>query len=417
MAAVDDFLVALRAQESGGNYQARNPSGASGAYQFMPGTWANYKGYANAADAPPAVQDERARQLAQQYYDRFGNWSDVAKAWYTGPGFASKNQTAKQGAYPSIQSYADQVTARMGGGNVATAVAPPVAGQQAPQDPVAYARATYGYLAAYLDDPEIGPILQQAAREGWDLARLQGAIYGTDWWKRSSEAVRKWDALQEMDPAQADALVQKGIADIREQARALGVPLPDDRLQRISMEANRFGWDQNQIKAAIFAEVDFGKQPVASPIGASIEHLKQIADSYGVWLPDDQAASWAKAIAMGDQTEEAFKATWGGVAKAFYQNPALDAVIDAGGTTADYARQFLGPAGQMLEQNYLGFNLKDPKWNRFLSVNPETGQPWTQTDMQRVLRSDAQYGYDNTLRAVNDKLGIGMGALRAWGFA
>ncbi len=38
-------------------------SGASGKYQFMPGTWANFEGYPYAAWAPETVQDEKARQV------------------------------------------------------------------------------------------------------------------------------------------------------------------------------------------------------------------------------------------------------------------------------------------------------------------------------------------------------------------
>lgn len=47
--------------ESGGNYKAKNPkSTASGKYQFLDSTWANYKGYKHAKDAPASVQEERA---------------------------------------------------------------------------------------------------------------------------------------------------------------------------------------------------------------------------------------------------------------------------------------------------------------------------------------------------------------------
>lgn len=52
-------------RESGGNTRVYNQqgSGASGKWQMMPGTWNGYGGYANAADAPESVQDERARQI------------------------------------------------------------------------------------------------------------------------------------------------------------------------------------------------------------------------------------------------------------------------------------------------------------------------------------------------------------------
>jgi len=61
------WLACIRARESGGNYSIYNTSGsgASGAYQFMPGTWAwmsaeaGYGAWSGgpAASAPPAVQD------------------------------------------------------------------------------------------------------------------------------------------------------------------------------------------------------------------------------------------------------------------------------------------------------------------------------------------------------------------------
>lgn len=50
-------------KESKGDPKARNPSGAAGCWQFMPGTWAGYGGYSSADQAPVAVQNERAKQV------------------------------------------------------------------------------------------------------------------------------------------------------------------------------------------------------------------------------------------------------------------------------------------------------------------------------------------------------------------
>jgi septal ring factor EnvC (AmiA/AmiB activator) len=49
--------------ESGGQDLTPNSAGASGYYQFMPGTWNNYGGYSQAYQAPKSLQDQRAQQV------------------------------------------------------------------------------------------------------------------------------------------------------------------------------------------------------------------------------------------------------------------------------------------------------------------------------------------------------------------
>lgn len=108
---MDRFMGAIRSKESGANYQAVGAmtkfGRATGAYQFIDSTWGYYKGYPRAKDAPPAVQDERARELMGQYFQQFGNWHDVASAWYSGPGGDFAN--------PEIANYANDVLGRMYG--------------------------------------------------------------------------------------------------------------------------------------------------------------------------------------------------------------------------------------------------------------------------------------------------------------
>lgn len=55
------FVVA---RESGGNYCAKNPgSSACGAYQILDSTWNGFGGYSSACQAPPAVQDAKAKSM------------------------------------------------------------------------------------------------------------------------------------------------------------------------------------------------------------------------------------------------------------------------------------------------------------------------------------------------------------------
>lgn len=128
------FLAAIRQQESGGNYQASNPSGASGAYQFEPGTWVYALGLAGlgnsayargpAGAAPPSVQDAAAAALMSLYYNQFGqSWFNVAEAWYGGPGAVGHPEISGGPGYPTVGEYAQNVISIMnnlGGGGVAT---------------------------------------------------------------------------------------------------------------------------------------------------------------------------------------------------------------------------------------------------------------------------------------------------------
>lgn len=121
MSGIRTFMHAIRIQESGDNYRARNAtSGAGGAYQFMPGTWryaltlAGLSGISWAHkpvyDAPPNIQDAAAYALMTVYYNQFGrNWYNVAEAWYGGPGAVGHPSWGGGPGYPNVGQYAASV--------------------------------------------------------------------------------------------------------------------------------------------------------------------------------------------------------------------------------------------------------------------------------------------------------------------
>lgn len=124
MAAIDVFMDALSGQESGGDYTAQNArTGAYGRFQILQSNWpawAAEAGLGTNAPQTPQNQEYVARFKLQQYYDTFGNWEDVASAWYSGSPLSAYNQeqlTRKQGHgdEPSILEYVNSVMGRMGG--------------------------------------------------------------------------------------------------------------------------------------------------------------------------------------------------------------------------------------------------------------------------------------------------------------
>ncbi len=87
-----------------------------------------------------------------------------------------------------------------------------------------YVRETYGHMAWAIDHPEIGPILRQAAEDDWSPARLRGAINQTDWWSRTADAQRQWQALEGEDPAEATRQINQRAEEVSGRLEDLGIP-------------------------------------------------------------------------------------------------------------------------------------------------------------------------------------------------
>lgn len=92
-ATIEAILATIRGKESGGNYTVKNKyASASGAYQFVDGTWRDLTRrygigtqYRSAKTAPPQVQDAVARRYAADILRRHGgDVSVIPRVWYTG---------------------------------------------------------------------------------------------------------------------------------------------------------------------------------------------------------------------------------------------------------------------------------------------------------------------------------------------
>jgi len=108
----DRILATIRQMESGNNYTAQNPtSSASGAYQFIDGTWqALTKKYGigtefkSAKDAPPGIQDQVAQRYLSEILEQAnGDVSKVPVAWFTG-NVAGKSSAVSQDQVAAYQN-------------------------------------------------------------------------------------------------------------------------------------------------------------------------------------------------------------------------------------------------------------------------------------------------------------------------
>lgn len=115
-ASLDDFMHAIGQQESGGNYNAANPSGAQGKYQILASnwpSWAKAAGLPSNAPKTPENQEIVAKAKFKSLYAATGDWRKVASAWYSGNPNLSESTKPQKGG-PSIKGYVDSVIGKMG---------------------------------------------------------------------------------------------------------------------------------------------------------------------------------------------------------------------------------------------------------------------------------------------------------------
>ena len=399
---VDTFLNALRAQESGGNYTSRSKSStASGAYQYLDSTWNNYGGYAHAWQAPKAVQDARARADVEAAYKRYGgDWRKVAAAHFAGAGWvAAHPDVASWGVNPvpgsknpTVSAYVSSLFGKAGAkADVSTGTFDTPQASQGSID--AQIASDFGYMSAFLNDKELGPILKKASAEGWDNARLQGAIYKTRWYKTHADVTRAWDAKTKTDPASVKNEIAAQIAQLSQQLRATGLTIDPKRLSKLAVDSLRFGWNQAQVTAALGAE---GKFDTSKPGAAktTLDSLRANAKQYMVPVSDAALNKWVKDVQLGNLTEQDFTTYLREQAKSLF--PGLAAAIDRGVTVEQYADPYRQQAASILEVDPQAIDfMGDPKYSKALfQKDPKTGDNTSMSlaDWGSYLRGLPEYG-------------------------
>ena len=256
----------------------------------------------------------------------------------------------------------------------------------------AYIRSNYGYVAWAIDHKELGPILREAAEDGWDAARIQGAILDTDWWRENQSSLREYELRKNEDPASLEADVQATQLDLRMAAGRLGVNISDKRLRRLAEDATKFGWSENEIRSALVAEADYQPNRPAQKqdLLAVREELGIIANDWMVPMSDQKLHNWATRIAEGSTTKDTFQAILRDQALSRY--PHLKHVYEAGGTTSDFFEPYKQTIGQMLEINPDSIDLTRGKWSQIVDyTGGEERRPMTLYEVQDFVRSQDEW--------------------------
>jgi len=113
---VEILMYSIKQIETHGRYNAKSHwSDACGAYQYMPITWGNYKGFRTACLAPQWVQDARMRGEVNWAWNKYHDWQKVIATHYL-PAYANNKALWNKHYFsgqPTIRQYVQNVEQTM----------------------------------------------------------------------------------------------------------------------------------------------------------------------------------------------------------------------------------------------------------------------------------------------------------------
>lgn len=259
---------------------------------------------------------------------------------------------------------------------------------------------TYGYLSAFTSNPEIGPILQKAAAQGWNDNQMLAALVKTKWWQTTGDAARQWGVKVSTDPATAKQDMATTMSQVTAEANTMGITLSSQDVNHIAYASNMFGWSPLQLQQAIGGQFHYKSGTnYAGAAGTDIATLKATASQYMIPVSDSALQQWTQSALSGNKNISDFTAYAAGIAKSLYAgNKWMVKQIDSGVTPATAADPWKQLAAQTLEIAPDTIDFMNPKWMKAINqIGADgTSAPMSLDDWQRALKNDKTYGYDHT---------------------
>jgi hypothetical protein len=260
---------------------------------------------------------------------------------------------------------------------------------------------TYGPgLASYLTHWELGPILVEAAENGWDQGHLNGAIQKTNWWRQTNSAQRAWDRLSVEDPGEMKNQAIAKAAQLKRMSQMMGLGLDNGRIFNVAVDSLRFGWDDSKVQEILAGYFKMGtKGRQRGSLDEKAEQLMATAAEFFVVLDRNTAYKNAAKIVAGTMTEEAQTGLFAQQAMARF--PSLAKAISQGLRPKQYFANHQAAIAQTLERAPESIDMvNDKRWAKVLEFVDDKGRrrPMTIGEAEQYARQADGY---RTTRAAN----------------
>ena len=233
---------------------------------------------------------------------------------------------------------------------------------------IANLAAAYGYGARWLNHEELGPILRQAAEEGWydnetGIARLEAAIKATDWWDDFDANERNHQLLEASDPAEAERLLDLQVDMLQRAATRLGLTIADDRVREMARAAHVENWSDYQINQNMLLEAEWAPGQAGGAVEDNYAIIDALAGDYFVdhLIDDTTKDEWARALYLGDATEMGIRNDISALAQSSF--PSMEARISQGYSTRQIVAPLRQEAARLLEIDATSIDfMTDPRF-------------------------------------------------------
>jgi hypothetical protein len=266
-------------------------------------------------------------------------------------------------------------------------------------------------MAAFLNHPEVGPILREAARLRFSPEVLNGRLQRTEWYRHNTEAVRQYEIDLNEDKETTLGRVRLAAARLWDMTQNMGLKLDARIFNQIAEDWVKFGWDETQLRDVVGKWIKYdpnNAEPVGT-IGISVADLKAQAQEYFIDLSDEEAFNLAARIERQELTPEAANLLFRSRAKARYGQ--LAEMIDNGITPSDYFAEHRQAIARTLGMapSQIDF-VKDPKWMGVVEYVDSKGvrRPMTVGESVNFARHDDRFETTDQGRQQGAQFGLAL---------
>jgi hypothetical protein len=237
----------------------------------------------------------------------------------------------------------------------------------------AFIHSNYGHMAMFMNHPELGPILWNAAVNGHDAGLLQGAIWNTQWWQTKSANERDWEMLSNEDPASARRRVEQRNTELRDTAMQIGLKLLPQQIYQMAEDSLRYGWNDAELRDMLATHINIFTSWNTGLVKTIFDQARNLGGEYFIETTDDQALQFAIDVVRGDYQQEDIAGWFRAQAKSKYAH--LGNVLDQGVTMRQYFDPHRAQLADLLEVSADSIDfVKDKRWQEVITrIDPDSG--------------------------------------------